>query len=161
MAISRSGAGTCKDQDVYGKPSRKYLHVMAKLGNAERKLIKTLQAAEHPITTKNVRDHALIAIEDTAIANMTKSAKGTLENPGRNVAQNAGSSTSRPRTVPTAWKATRRSERIAPLTFSTAAVPLLFATDLFLDNDRLTPSLEMKVSHEAIFWAILDALRGD
>jgi len=34
---------------------------MAKLRNAERKLIKTLQAAEHSITNKNVRDHALIA----------------------------------------------------------------------------------------------------
>ena len=51
---------------------------MAQFRNAERKRIKTLQAAEHPIMTENVRDHALIAIEDTTIANMTKSAKGTL-----------------------------------------------------------------------------------
>ena len=47
---------------------------MAQFRNAERKRIKTLQAAEHPIMTEN----ALIAIEDTAIANMTKSAKGAL-----------------------------------------------------------------------------------
>ena len=73
-----------------GKPSLKYLHVVAQLRKVERKRIKTLQAEEHRITTEIVRDHELIAIEDTAIGNMTKSAKGTLDKPGKNVAQKRG-----------------------------------------------------------------------
>ena len=72
------------------KPSRKYLHVMAQLRKVERKRIKTLQAEEHRITTEIVHTHRLIAIEDTAIRNMTRSAKGTLESPGKNVAQKRG-----------------------------------------------------------------------
>ena len=44
----------------------------------------------HRVTTELVRRFGLIAIEDLAIRNMTASAKGTLENPGRNVRQKAG-----------------------------------------------------------------------
>ena len=73
-----------------GKPSLKYLQVLSQLRKVERKRIKTLQAAEHRTTTEIVRNHGLIAVEDTAILNMTKSAKGTLEKPGRNVAQKRG-----------------------------------------------------------------------
>ncbi len=72
------------------KPSRKYLQVIAQLRRVERKRIKTLQAEEHRITTEIVQNHGLIAIEDTAISNMTRSAKGTLESPGKNVAQKRG-----------------------------------------------------------------------
>ena len=72
------------------KPSRKYLQTLAQLRNVEHKRIKTLRAEEHRITTQIVQDHQLIAIEDTAIGNMTRSAKGTVEEPGRNVAQKRG-----------------------------------------------------------------------
>ena len=72
------------------KPSRKYLQVMAQLRRVEHKRIKTLQAEEHRITTEIVRNHGLIAVEDTAILNMTRSAKGTIEEPGKNVAQKRG-----------------------------------------------------------------------
>lgn len=72
------------------KPSQKYLQTLAQLRNVEHKRIKTLQAEEHRITTQIVHDHALIAIEDTAIGNMTRSAKGTVEQPGKNVAQKRG-----------------------------------------------------------------------
>ena len=63
---------------------------MSQLRKVERKRIKTLQAEEHRITTEIVRNHGLIAVEDTAILNMTKSAKGTLDKPGKNVAQKRG-----------------------------------------------------------------------
>ena len=72
------------------KPSRKYLQVIAQLRKVERKRIKTLQAEEHYITTEIVRNHQVIAIEDTAILNMTRSARGTAESPGKNVAQKRG-----------------------------------------------------------------------
>ncbi len=41
-------------------------------------------------TTDLVRSYDLIALENLKIKNMTKSAKGTIENPGTNVAQKSG-----------------------------------------------------------------------
>ena len=73
-----------------GRPSLKYLQVLSQLRTVEHKRIKTLQAEEHRITTEIVQNHELIAIEDTAIRNMTPSAKGTVESPGKNVAQKRG-----------------------------------------------------------------------
>ena len=35
-------------------------------------------------------DHDLIALEDLGVKDMTRSAKGTVENPGKNVAQKSG-----------------------------------------------------------------------
>ena len=88
--VKRHG-GTVKRRFRWNvKPSRKYLQVMAQLRRVEHKRIKTLQAEEHRITTEIVRNHHLIAIEDTAIRNMTRSAKGTVESPGKNVAQKRG-----------------------------------------------------------------------
>jgi putative transposase len=43
------------------------------------------QTAHHLVTS-----HGLVAVEDLRIQNMTRSAKGTLESPGRNVRQKAG-----------------------------------------------------------------------
>jgi len=37
-----------------------------------------------------VRDHGLVAVEDLRVKNMTASAKGTVDQPGRNVRQKAG-----------------------------------------------------------------------
>ena len=44
----------------------------------------------HRITTDLVRRFGLIAVEDLAIRNMTRSAKGTIDNPGINVSQKRG-----------------------------------------------------------------------
>jgi putative transposase len=44
----------------------------------------------HQRTTELVRGHSLIAIEDLAVKNMTASAAGTLEAPGKNVRGKAG-----------------------------------------------------------------------
>ena len=74
----------------HGKPSHKYLQTLSQLRRVEHTRIRTLQAEEHRITTQIVRDHDLIAIEDTAISNLTRSARGTVEHPGKNVAQKRG-----------------------------------------------------------------------
>lgn len=42
------------------------------------------------VANRLTRDHGLIVVEDLKIANMTKSAKGTVEAPGKNVRQKAG-----------------------------------------------------------------------
>ncbi|MDQ2084934.1 transposase [Herbivorax sp. ANBcel31] len=44
----------------------------------------------HKESTKLCKNHALIVLEDLKIKNMTKSAKGTIENPGRNVKAKSG-----------------------------------------------------------------------
>ena len=44
----------------------------------------------HRVTTEIVREHQLIAVEALTIPNMTRSAAGTVEEPGRNVAAKRG-----------------------------------------------------------------------
>ena len=44
----------------------------------------------HRITTRIVRSHDLIAVEDLRVGDMTRSARGTAERPGRNVAAKPG-----------------------------------------------------------------------
>ena len=59
------------------------LKTLSQLQNVEHRRIKTMKAAEHRITSEIVQDHALIAIKETGTKNLTKSSKGTAENPGR------------------------------------------------------------------------------
>ena len=49
-----------------------------------------MRGYQHRISHQLVKDHQIICIEDTGTANMTRSAKGTIEKPGRNVKQKAG-----------------------------------------------------------------------
>ena len=44
----------------------------------------------HKVSTKLSKNHALIVIEDLQVSNMSSSAKGTLEDPGKNVAAKSG-----------------------------------------------------------------------
>ena len=44
----------------------------------------------HELTTAMIERYGLIAVEDLNIGNMTRSARGTLESPGRNVSQKRG-----------------------------------------------------------------------
>ena len=44
----------------------------------------------HEVTSELVQNYDVIGIEDTALANMTRSAAGTAEEPGKNVAQKSG-----------------------------------------------------------------------
>lgn len=46
--------------------------------------------AIHRFTTRVAKNHGLIALEELAVENMTKSARGTREEPGRNVRRKAG-----------------------------------------------------------------------
>ena len=71
-------------------PSRAYLKTLAQLRRVEQKRQDSLNGLQHRITSQLVRDHQVIAIEDTRIANMVRSARGTVENPGSNVRQKAG-----------------------------------------------------------------------
>lgn len=45
---------------------------------------------QHKATTTISKNHAMIAVEDLKVANMSKSARGTVATPGRNVRQKTG-----------------------------------------------------------------------
>lgn len=57
---------------------------------AHRKVRHARQDFLHKTTTRLVREHDLVAIEDLNVRGMTVSARGTLQAPGRNVRQKAG-----------------------------------------------------------------------
>ncbi|MCK9869131.1 transposase [Nocardiopsis dassonvillei] len=57
---------------------------------AHRKVRHTRADFLHKTTTRLVREHDLIAIEDLNVRGMTASARGTIEQPGKQVRQKAG-----------------------------------------------------------------------
>ena len=73
-----------------GKPSRSYLKTMLRLRKVEQSRSDSLKGWQHRLTTELVKTYKTICIEDSKIGNMTRSAAGTLENPGKNVAQKRG-----------------------------------------------------------------------
>ena len=44
----------------------------------------------HKLSTETSKNHAVIVLEDLQVRNMSRSARGTVEEPGRNVAAKAG-----------------------------------------------------------------------
>ncbi len=72
------------------KGSRNREKARLALTRYRRRLAARKLDAIHKLTTELASRHELLAIEDLRVANMTRSAKGTLEQPGANVAQKAG-----------------------------------------------------------------------
>ena len=66
------------------QPSIGYLKTMTQLRKVEQKRPDSMTGYQHRIS------HQIICIKHTATANMTRSAKGTIENPGRNSGQKSG-----------------------------------------------------------------------
>lgn len=60
------------------------------LARAHRKLADFCRDILHKLSRRLVEGYDLIAVEDLKLKNMTRSAKGTIEDPGRNVAQKSG-----------------------------------------------------------------------
>ena len=72
------------------RPSKNYLKCAAQLRRVEQKRADSLRGLHHRVSSHLVKTYQHICIEDTKTANMTKSAKGTAENPGKRVRQKAG-----------------------------------------------------------------------
>ena len=72
------------------QPSKGYLKTLAQLRKVEQKRQDSMNGHQHRLAHQLVKDHKIICIEDTQTSNMTRSAKGTAEEPGRNVKQKAG-----------------------------------------------------------------------
>ena len=70
-----------------GRPSRGYFKTLAQLRRVEQTRHESMSGFQHRLSTQIVRDHQFIRMEDTKTRNLTKSAKGTADNPGQNVTQ--------------------------------------------------------------------------
>lgn len=77
-AVSRSKRSKSRD---------KRLKLLAK---RHRKVANRRKNMLHQATARLAREHRLIVTEQLTVTNMTASAKGTVEKPGKNVAQKAG-----------------------------------------------------------------------
>lgn len=73
-----------------GKRSKRAEKARKLLAKKHRKIANRRKNFLHQATSRLVRDHKTIVTEELAVSNMTASAKGTLEKPGKMVAQKAG-----------------------------------------------------------------------
>jgi len=71
------------------KGSSNRLKAKAQLSSVHRKIFEQRKDFAHKVTSELVYFNSFIAIEDLNLRNMTKTAKGTIENPGVNVKEKA------------------------------------------------------------------------
>ena len=72
------------------KSSSNYRKQIKRINKVHYKIANVRHDFLHKQSSFIVNNHAMIVIEDLKISNMSRSAKGTLEDPGRNVAQKSG-----------------------------------------------------------------------
>lgn len=82
-ALQRERAKKRKGSLRYGRLTRRIASVHERIANLRREFV-------HQETTKLVRTCAVIATEELAPKNMSRSARGTVEKPGRRIRQKAG-----------------------------------------------------------------------
>ncbi len=75
------------DQRRRSRRHQRTLGALARLQAREARLRKNFL---HKLTTHIAKSHGVVVIEDLRVKNMTRSAKGTIRSPGRNVAQKRG-----------------------------------------------------------------------
>ncbi|MFE2495561.1 transposase [Streptomyces scopuliridis] len=73
-----------------GKYSRRLRRTIGQIGTLKARQSNRRQDFTHQLTTSLAKKHGMVGIEDLRVKNMTRSAKGTVETPGRNVRQKAG-----------------------------------------------------------------------
>lgn len=72
------------------KFSNNWIKQKRKVNRVHQKIANLRHDFLHKRSTEISKNHAFIAVEDLQVSNMTRSAKGTLEAPGRNVAAKSG-----------------------------------------------------------------------
>lgn len=72
------------------KRSKRAARARKLLARHSRRVANQRKDRTHQVTARLVREHAVIVTEDLSVRNMTASAKGTIEAPGRCVKQKAG-----------------------------------------------------------------------
>ena len=72
------------------KGSRRREQAKRQLRRLQKKAANRRRTYQHQVTAVLAKDYGMIAVEALTVRNMTASAKGTAEHPGRNVAAKAG-----------------------------------------------------------------------
>ena len=72
------------------KFSNNWKKQVCKIGKYHQKIANIRKDFLHKASTTLSKNHAMIVVEDLKIANMSKSAKGTRDNPGKNVKAKSG-----------------------------------------------------------------------
>jgi len=76
------------------KGSKNRRKAQNRLARFQVKLARRRSDARHKLTTTVAKSHGIVIVEDLRIKNMTASARGTIEEPGSNIAQKASLNTS-------------------------------------------------------------------
>lgn len=82
--LQRRALSRCK------RGSNRRKKVKATLLRSLTQVANTRKTFLHQTSAAIARDYSLIAVEDLELANMTKSAKGSIDEPGKNIRQKAG-----------------------------------------------------------------------
>ena len=72
------------------RQSNSYKKANARIAKIQKKIASTVKYHQAMWATEICRSHDLVVMEKLAVKNMTQSAKGTLDNPGKKVAQKSG-----------------------------------------------------------------------
>lgn len=72
------------------KGSKRRIKTKMRLAACHAQIANKRAAHAHQVSSLIVKKHGRVKMEDLRLSNMMKSAKGTVENPGKNVAQKAG-----------------------------------------------------------------------
>ncbi len=72
------------------KFSNRWRKLKAKITKLHIRIANIRNDYLHKISSELSKNHAIVVLEDLKIANMSKSAKGTVENPGKNIKQKSG-----------------------------------------------------------------------
>ena len=72
------------------KFSNRWKRLKSKITKLHIRIADTRNDYLHKISSQLSKSHAIVVLEDLKIANMSKSAKGTVENPGKNIRQKSG-----------------------------------------------------------------------
>ena len=72
------------------KGSSNWKKLVAKISKLHHRIANIRKNFLHQISNTVSKNHATVYIEDLKVGNMSKSAKGTVENPGRNIRQKSG-----------------------------------------------------------------------
>jgi putative transposase len=74
----------------HGRHSRRLRRTIAQIARLRARQARRRADFTHKLTTDLVKSHGWVGIEDLPVKNMTRSAKGTVDAPGRKVRQKAG-----------------------------------------------------------------------
>jgi putative transposase len=81
--MQRKLAGMVKYSQNWKKQQQRIAKLDVRIANCRHDCL-------HKLSTETSKNHAVIVLEDVQVRNMSRSARGTVEEPGRNVAQKAG-----------------------------------------------------------------------